>query len=430
MWQSNFEAINRNPFKTDFLSRFYFDPEKILLTDTVLTELDNQVMNYEATVPFNVREYLINRNEILSSLAISKAEQTNLLKETDATEIQRRLNVDQNYDPMNDQDVKTEKERYDRLELANIMKCYRYVSDNAIKAGELSVDLLKDLHSRLSKGLDAFSYLPEFSAYFPGRLRNNNLINVSGGPGRSYKPVDYQQVEENIDAALAYYKANPSIANLNLLNISLYAVHPFNNGNKRLCRILEHALLRDLGLNKLNAYSHIYYYHKQIGRFYDELLRSLLGLSFMPAINFSREAIFFSELSVLKFGLEQKRKSLALQGGFALYEIYKHLIKNKSMRYKELRELNQDMAEATFAKYLATGVSDGILKKEESGKAVFYSINLDLQEERLAREVIESQADQLLFIPETYASSLYDALKHDRIKRIGATSDTTTNLLL
>lgn len=308
MWQSNFKVINSNPFiSLDFLSQFFFDPSGVILEDKMLTELDSQISNYETTVSFNVREFLISRNEILSSLAISKAEQTNMLQETDATKVQQRLNEDPQYDPLKDRDVKNEKERHDRLELANIMKCYRYVSGYGVAAIDLSANLLQDLHSRLTENLDTFDYLPKFTPYRTGKLRVGPMT-VQGSHGYVYRPVDYRQIADNMGAVIAYYKENPSILNLNLLNIALYAIHPFNNGNKRLCRILEHALLRDLGLNSRNTYSHIYYYHKQLKRFMDELLRSLEGKSFMPSINFSREAIFYSALSVLKFGLEEKER--------------------------------------------------------------------------------------------------------------------------
>jgi fido (protein-threonine AMPylation protein) len=409
MWKSNFDALkNMNPLKAEFIRQFFFDPAQVRLSDKTLIALDNQITNYETGVPFDVRQYLLSRSEVLASLAISKAEQTNLLKETDASEIQRRLNADPDYDPLKDKDVKNEKDRLDRLELANIMKVYRRVSAGGIKAKDLSTDLLKELHVKLSAGLDTFDYLPGFDRFYAGRIRNSNHIAVRDETtGLEYRPVDHRQVKENIESILEYYRKNPSITSLNILNIALYAVHPFHNGNKRLCRILEHGLLRDLGLNKGNAFSHIYYYHKQIRRFYDELMRSLVGLNFIPAINFSREAIFYSQLSVFKFGIEQKRKDLAARGGKSRYPVYKTLIKNKAMQYKDLRHSNQDPAESTFSKWLAEGVEEGILNREQTGKRVFYSINLDLQEEHLAREVIESQLDQLAFIPSSYVEALY-----------------------
>jgi fido (protein-threonine AMPylation protein) len=322
---------------------------------------------------------------------------------------------------LNDKDIKNEKDRLDRLELANIMKVYRRVSSGGIKAKDLSIDLLKELHTQLSQGLDTFDYLPGFDRYYAGKIRASNHIAVRDTKtGFEYRPVDYQQVKENIESILEYYRENPSITSVNILNIALYAVHPFHNGNKRLCRILEHGLLHDLGLNKGNAFSHVYYYHKQIRRFYDELMRSLVGLNFMPAINFSREAIFYSQLSVLKFGLEQKRKDLAARGGDSRYPVYGILIKNKAMQYKDLRFTNQGPAESTFAKWLAEGVEEGILKRERAGKTVFYALNLELQEEHLAREVIESQLDQLAFIPSSYVEVLYSPRERNRLGNLGA----------
>jgi hypothetical protein len=139
----------------------------------------------------------------------------------------------------------------------------------------------------------------------------------------------------------------------------------------------------------------------------------------MPAINFSREAIFYSQLSVLKFGLEQKRKDLVARGGESRYPIYAAFIKNKSMQYKDLRFLNQGPAESTFAKWLAEGVDEGILKREQVGKTVFYSLNLDLQEEHLAMEVIESQLDQLAFIPSSYVETLYSPRERKNLGKLG-----------
>jgi hypothetical protein len=85
------------------------------------------------------------------------------------------------------------------------------------------------------------------------------------------------------------------------------------------------------------------------------------------------------------------------------------------MQYKDLRFHNQGPAESTFAKWLAEGVEEGILKREQSGKTVFYSLNLDLQEEHLAREVIESQLEQLAFIPSSYVEALYSPRERQKL---------------
>ena len=89
------------------------------------------------------------------------------------------------------------------------------------------------------------------------------------------------------------------------------------------------------------------------------------------------------------------------------------------MQYKDLRFLNQGPAESTFAKWLAEGVDEGILKREQVGKTVFYSLNLDLQEEHLAMEVIESQLDQLAFIPSSYVEVLYSPRERKNLGKLG-----------
>src|SRR3989338_5294502 len=185
-------------------------------TNEEIKRIDTQLGEYEQIfLNPDIERNLISRNELLASFAISKAENSSLtLKEA--------------------QDV------YDVI-LSN--EEYTFISDK---------------------------YLPDFTVYKAGNFRDNDLIRVG-----TYTPAPHKEIEKGVEELLTWLKEHKTITDVALFHTALYALHPFNNGNKRVCRVLEHPFFRNLGINQKNLYSTSYYYHKQKERYYKYLLYSL-----------------------------------------------------------------------------------------------------------------------------------------------------------
>ena len=282
-----------NPFSTDFLREFWFYLSRVVLTDDLLRKLDSTVERYEQGTGLNIRSYLLRRNELLSSFAVSKAERTSDLRIEEARQIRSLLDTDPGRvvsveAALNTNDQKAIKKEHDRLEFLNILKTYRYVSDNRLEPASLSPDLLSKVHVMLTADLDRFEgRLNEFEPYHPGERRCSDDIRVG-----SYTPVVCEYLDESLSESLSYGREAKSILDLNVFIAALYLIHPFRNGNKRVCRILEHGLLKGIDLNRVNIYSPLYYYHKQLDRFTGALFRTLEDRNFNHVINVSREGMF------------------------------------------------------------------------------------------------------------------------------------------
>src|SRR3990167_2945497 len=131
---------------------------------------------------------------------------------------------------------------------------------------------------------------------------DNDFIRVD-----NYVPSPRILIVEGVNELIEWLKKNFSITNVAVFHTALYALHPFCNGNKRVCRVLEHILLRALGINHKNLYSTSYYYHQEKERYYKYLLYSLERKNFNHFTSFILEAVVLSIIAVLKTSLETKR---------------------------------------------------------------------------------------------------------------------------
>ena len=184
---------------------------------------------------------------------------------------------------------------------------------------------------------------------------------------------------------------------------ALYALHPFNNGNKRVCRVLEHLLLRQLGFNQKNLYSTSFYYYKEKERYYKNLLFSLERKNLNHFVAFIMESLMLSMLSVIKTSLDSKRSGYLGQqaSDVALKQILKPLIKRKEVQFKQLFKLvNKKMARQTSVNNLQKATDDGIIIKREAGRSTYYSLNTEFQEEKTITEWLDFIKTRLPYIPE------------------------------
>lgn len=417
-------GTKRNIFNHPNLREFFVDMSLIRLKDEDLLALDSEIMTYELASPNDIRQALINRNEILSSYAISQAEKSSIITPKMANEIRAHYEKDQNLTfPSTVETLGAIERNFDHQEYLNILKTFRWVSSYGIRTADLSSDLLVEIHRRLTFGMDDyrrnfFEILPDMIAkskseegkyhwYLPGLFRADNSTMVG-----AYSPVDYKEIKGALNDAIGFFKSSPSLLNLNIFAAVLYAIHPFSNGNKRLCRILEHALLRDLGLNRQNVYGHAYYFFREIDRFYESLSRSLETKNLCPFINFSREGIFFSMLFVYEEGIKSRRREfldkLKRRHGEKT-KVLNSLVIRKEETFGELLKStgNRGILKRSLINHLNTFLSEGIVTKRRLGREMLYSLNLEIPEETKVIEHLDRSRESLSHIPHSLSDSVF-----------------------
>lgn len=393
--------IKPSIFTSRFLAKFSFDEKPLPFKEQELTDFDKQLENYEKThLNPDLEKILITKNEILASFAISKAEGSKLTLQ-EANRLYKDLATDSIPDFIEEKLSRNEDltaKDHDKLEFLNIAETFRKINSQKFELKDLDLDYIKKIHRQLTANMDLFKdYLPNFDIYQSGKLRDNNLIRVG-----SYIPPDYTVIKENSAELIDYLKSKPSVNRIALFHTGLYAIHLFNNGNKRVCRILEHLLFKSLGLNKKNLYSTSYYYHLEKDRYYKSLLLSIQRKNFNYFATFIQESLFLSQLSILKTNIEFQRKNFLDQNieDERARKVLEPLVKEKRIQYKKLFKRNRrKMAEQTFVNIIKEAVKKDILRREEKGKVVYYSLNARTFEEKWYRELVSFAKERLDYIP-------------------------------
>lgn len=398
-------AMNTNiikPFSTGFLSQFIWTPQTISFTNEEIESLDRELVKYEQIfLNPDIERSLISKNELLASFAISKAENSQLTLQ-EAQNVYSLILSDPDYDFVGKKlkaKKKLTQKDHDELEFFNIAKTFKRFNQEPFLIKELTAERILKLHRDLTQGLDIFNkYLSEFNIYKAGQWRDNDLIRVG-----SYIPAPYIQIENGVEELINWLQKNQTIINIAIFHIALYALHPFNNGNKRVCRILEHIFLRDLGLNNKNLYSTSYYYYKQKARYYKYLLYSLERKNLNHFVSFMLEALVLSIIDVVKTSLEAKRSEFIdrqeIEG--ISRSILKLFIKRGEIQFKNLaRATRGKIARQTLVTYLQRLVKQQILGKHEQGRITYYSLNFEAPEIKTLRKWLTFAKKKLVFIPD------------------------------
>ncbi len=390
------------PFSGQFLSQFVWAPQTLPFTNKEILSLDKDLSEYEQVfLNPDVEKNLISKNELLASFAISKAEASELTLQ-EAQDVYSLIVSDPDYNfvgkKLKDKKKLTQKD-HDQLEFFLIARTFRKFNQESFLIKNLTSAKILQIHSDLTKGLDIFNkHLSEFNIYKTGRWRDNDLIRVG-----SYSPPSYKEIEKGVEELISWLKRNQTVNGVAVFHTGLYALHPFNNGNKRVCRILEHILLRGLGLNTKNLYSTSYYYHKQKERYYKYLLFSLERRNLNHFTSFMLEALVLSIIDVVKTSLETKRSDFLnryeLEGQLSL--VLKPFIKRGELQFKLLvRATRGKIARQTLITYLQKAVDQGILNKREAGRTTYYSLNFEAPEEETLQKWLILAKNRLSFIPD------------------------------
>lgn len=402
------EIIIQNPFKHGFLADFIFTPQILPFTDKEIMDLDKDLARFEQVfLSPDVEKHLISKNEFLASFAISKAEQSSLtLKE--AQDVYNLLLNDPEYDfisqKLKDGKKLTQKD-HDHVEFFNIAKTFRNIGQRGFSLADLTPNFIKNIHLQITQGLDIFQkYILGFTVYKSGQWRDNDSIRVG-----SYAPAPFGEAPSAVKEIIDWYKNNHSVVGVAVLHTALYALHPFNNGNKRVCRILEHLLLRELGLNVKNLYSTSYYYHKEKPRYYKYLLYSLERKNLNHFTSFALEAAVLSIVGVIKTSLEAKRGEFLNKQSLddTTRVILKPLIKRGELQFKNLYgRARKKIARQTFVTYLNKAVEAGVIKKREAGRATYYGLNISAPERDTLRKWVGFAKSRISYIDNDFLLSV------------------------
>lgn len=390
------------PFSGNFLSDFTLTPSLLPFTDSDLQNADSNLLEYERIfLDPDIEKSLYSKNELLASFAISKAENSTLTLQ-EARNVYSLVISNQELTFISEKiknKQKLTRKDYEKLEFFNIAKVFRSINQQIIPINDVTPSYIQNLHEQLTLGFDILkTYLFDFTVYKSGNWRDNDEIRVG-----TYKPAPYNQIEKGVNELLAWIKENQTITSIGIFHTALYALHPFNNGNKRVCRILEHLFLRGIGDNQKNLYSTSYYYHKEKPRYYKYLLASLERRNLTHFVSFFQEALFLSIIATVKTSLEIKKSEFIdkQEVNSQLRTIIKPLYKKREMQYKTLwKAIKGKMAEQTFVTYLQEGVDKELLVKRESGRAVYYSINLISEEEKTIDRWLGFVKQKLSYIPD------------------------------
>lgn len=404
------DVATQKPFAHTFLSQFVFTPVLLPFTDEEIKKVDIELGEYEQVfLNPDIERNLIRRNELLASFAISKAENSTLTLQ-EAQDVYEVILANEGYTFISEKlkaKQKLTRKDYEKLEFFNIAKTFRRLNQAPVKIRELTPKLLQEIHQNLSQGLDIFAeYLPDFTVYKSGKWRDNDLIRVG-----TYVPAPFEEIEKGVEGLISWIKKNQTITGVALFHTALYALHPFNNGNKRVCRILEHMFFRDLGLNQKNLYSSSYYYHKEKARYYKYLLYSLERRNLNHFVGFVEEALVLSMISVVKTSLEAKRSGFLERQDTdtQIKSILKPLIKRSEVQFKNLFKHSRGrIARQTFVNYLQQAVGQSIVTKREQGRTTYYSFNLKTPqpEEETLKEWLSFAKQRLTFLPDDMRGTL------------------------
>jgi len=390
------------PFSGQFLSQFVWTPQTLPFTNEEILSLDKELSLYEQVfLNPDIEKNLISKNELLASFAISKAENSQLTLQ-EAQDVYSLITSDPYYDFVGKKlkmKKKLTQKDHDQLEFFNIAKTFRRLNQELFSVKELTLAKILQLHRDITQGLDVFKeYLTEFTMYKSGTWRDNDLIQVG-----SYTPAPHTEIEKGVEELIAYLKKNQTIDGIAVFHTALYGLHPFNNGNKRVCRILEHVLLRSLGINGKNLYSTSYYYHKQKERYYRYLLYSLERKNLNHFVSFVLEALVLSIIDVVKTSLEVKRSEFInrqeVEGQLNL--VLKPFIKRGQLQFKTLAKVTRrKIARQTLVTYLQRAVEQGILRRKESGRTTYYKLNFEIPETETLNKWLTFAKQKLTFIPD------------------------------
>jgi len=115
--------------------------------------------------------------------------------------------------------------------------------------------------------------------------------------------------------------------------------------------------------------------------------------------------LLLSIISVLKTGIEVKRQEFILTYDIedSVKRALKPLIKRNEAQFKQLLQYSKGkIARQTLVNYLGQAIERGVITRRQSGKNVFYHLNINMPEWETLREWIEEVKQNYPYIPDEF----------------------------
>lgn len=238
-----------------------------------------------------LRPLIVQQAVFEETFAISTAEDSELL-EGDAKKIEVSEEQEARIIKYRNDDNLDMRGKYDSLEFENIMAVENQI--NTISFKDISIDLVCNLHHDLTVGMDEYVGKLGISKYHSGKLRKSDYVRV--GKLRKYIPPGHREIKNLLDLLFDDFakRKNVSLYDILEFHILFYAIHPFQNGNKRVARILESLFLDYYGYGVDRALSLAAYYNKEKTGCNLFLMESLLQKKVDPFVNFAVRGYFYA----------------------------------------------------------------------------------------------------------------------------------------
>lgn len=344
------------------------------IEDLYTKDLVNEAKEIFNELPFKnigIRPLILEKAVFDEALAISTAEDS-LLTPENAQKIQISSEQEERILKYRKNSQLTDQEKYEQLEFENI----RAVENQFEKLSfqDLTVELICNLHHDLTLGLDDYAKKVGVSNYHSGELRKSNEVKI--GKFTQYIPPDFQQIEKFLGILFAEFSEKKRVELVDILEFHLlfYAIHPFQNGNKRVVRFLESMFLNYYGFSAGRTISLSVYYVEKRNETNFLLLQSLNKKDFSPFLNF---AIYGYFSAGYRLSQEMYREYFKyFKNNFEVYikqKIKALHQKNYQNAIKAIQNLDGKLTHTDFVnqmkKYGCTlGVSQMIIKKLSEDK--------------------------------------------------------------
>lgn len=311
------------------------------------------------------------------AFAISTAEESSLT-EKEAASIELTNEESLRIKKYQTMDIPIEK-KYEYLEFENIKSIEIYALGLGFQ--DLNIEIIKQFHRELTLGLDEYTSKLHISKYHSGTFRKINTVKVGKFP--PYIPPKHIKIEELIKLLLKYYQSKKKIYFTDIIEfgILLYAIHPFQNGNKRVVRILESLLLEAYGYNAQNTLSIGRQYAVDKTGFHYFILQTLHKKNTAPFVNFALrkyieegETIMIDmlnkevkdnfEMRILCSVQEKKKKQFSF--AFSLFKKHFSLKNNKFVTFMKEKGYTHSISQTILKKML----DENILTKLSNGEYI------------------------------------------------------------
>jgi Fic family protein len=116
-----------------------------------------------------------------------------------------------------------------------------------------------------------------FEGKSPGQIRDDQRVIMKFNPKLmteeeiKYRPPAPARVEKEFDKFFEWFELNKKVYPVELaalVHLKLYLVHPFKDGNKRMCRLIFNKILQDAGYPMLNI-------SKEANEYFEALIKSV-----------------------------------------------------------------------------------------------------------------------------------------------------------